>query len=156
MHVEEVSLPGVGQKFTIRPHSGDEIVIVVQHNGHRQLLCYQAGMGDEPAAVLELSDEEAREVGAILSGVLFHPELTGAATARIAEQAMEWITVAGAVAGRRIGELPQVDGAHVLALNQNGVLLPHPSPDTQLHAGDTLVVAGTRGAVDGLKARLGA
>ena len=155
MRVEEVSLPGVGQKFTIRTQSDDEIVIVVHHSGHRQLLYYEGGTDDEPTAVLELTDEEARELGAILSGVLFHPEFTGAATTRMAEQAIEWFAVpSGQVAGQRIGDLPGVGGAHILALSQHGTLVPHPDSDTRVQAGDTLVLAGTRGAVDQLKAQL--
>ena len=31
MRVEEVDLPGVGRKFTVRTQHGDEIVIVLVH-----------------------------------------------------------------------------------------------------------------------------
>ena len=82
MRVEEVDLPGVGRKFTIQTQSGDEIVIVVHHSGRRQMLYYEDSTGDEPVVALDLTDEEARELGAILSGVLFYPELTGAAGTR--------------------------------------------------------------------------
>jgi TrkA domain protein len=34
------------------------------------------------------------------------------------------------------------------------VLLPNPAPETRLELGDTLVLAGPRGAVDALKRRL--
>jgi hypothetical protein len=91
MRVEEVDLPGVGRKFTIQTQSGDEIVIVVHHSGRRQMLYYEGGTGDEPVMALDLTDEEARELEAILGGVLFYPELTGAATTRVAEQAIEWV-----------------------------------------------------------------
>lgn len=155
MRVEEVELPGVGRKFTIRTESGDEIVIVVHHSGRRQMLYYEGGMGDEPAAALDLTDDEARELGAILSGVLFHPELVGAATTQLADQAIEWIVVpAGPLVGRSLGEIATIQGAHVLAINRSGTLLPSPTPDTRLHTGDTLIMAGKRDAVDAFKARL--
>ncbi len=106
MHVEEVDLPGVGRKFTIQTRSGDEIVIVVHHSGRRQMLCYESGTGDEPSAVLDLTDEEARELGAILGGVLFYPELTGAASTRMGEQAIEWIEVhSDELAGKELADL---------------------------------------------------
>jgi len=92
MRVEEIDLAGVGRKFTVRTSTGDELVIVAHHSGRRQLLLYE-GSGDEPSAALDLTDEEARELGAIPRGVLFHPELTGAATTRVAEQAIEWVEV---------------------------------------------------------------
>jgi TrkA domain protein len=155
MRVEEVDLPGVGRKFTIQTQSGDEIVIVVHHSGRRQMLYYEGGTGDEPVAALDLTDEEARELGAVLSGVLFYPELTGAATTRMAEQAIEWIEITpGRLVGQRLGDLSLPQEAHILAISRGGVLLPNPGPETRLEAGDTLVLAGTRQAVDALKTGL--
>jgi TrkA domain protein len=155
MRVEEVDLPGVGRKFTIQTQSGDEIVIVIHHSGRRQMLYYEGGTGDEPVAALDLTDEEARELGAILSGVLFYPELTGTAATRVAEQAIEWVEIAsGRLVGQRLGDLAVPQQAHILAISRGGVLLPNPGPETRLEAGDTLVLAGTRQAVDALKTQL--
>ena len=160
MRVEEVDLPGVGRKFTVRTATGDELVIVVHHSGRRQLLLYEGegagGAGDEPSAALDLTDEEARELGAILGGVLFHPELTGAAATRAAEQAIEWVEVRGGpLVGERLGDAAPRGGAHVVAVSRAGSLLPRPPAETRLEAGDTLVLAGPRAAVDALKGRLG-
>ena len=155
MRVEEVELPGVGRKFTIRPSAGGELVIVVHHGGRREVL-YYGGAADEPDAVLDLTDEEARELGAILGGVLFHPEPTGTASAPPAEQAIEWVVVpAGPPANRRLADLAAIPGARVIAISRAGTLLPQPPPETRLEAGDTLVLAGPRAAVDALKRRLG-
>jgi TrkA domain protein len=155
MRVEEVDLPGVGRKFTMRTQSGDEIVIVVHHSGRRQLLHYENNADDEPTTALDLTDEEARELGAILSGVLFHPELTGAATTRFAEQAIEWVVVPpGRKVGQHIADIGSVGNAHILAISRGGTLLPNPAPDTRLEVGDTLVLAGPHSAVEALKAEL--
>jgi TrkA domain protein len=155
MRVEEVDLPGVGRKFTLQTQSGDEVVIVVHHSGRRQMLYYEDGTGDEPTVALDLTDEEARELGAILSGVLFYPELTGAAATRVAEQAIEWIEIApGRLVGQQLGDLARPQDAHILAISRGGVLLPNPAPEMRLEAGDTLVLAGTRQAVDALKTQL--
>jgi TrkA domain protein len=116
---------------------------------------YEGGTGDEPTVALDLTDEEARELGAILSGVLFYPELTGAATTRMAEQAIEWVEIVpGKLVGQRLGDLALPQDGHILAISRGGVLLPNPAPATRLEAGDTLVLAGTRQAVDALKTRL--
>jgi TrkA domain protein len=156
MRVEEVDLPGIGRKFTVTTHAGDEIVIVVHHSGRRQMLYYEGGAGDEPAAALDLTDEEARELGAILGGVLFYPELTGAATTRMGEQAIEWLKIEAGwpAAGRRLADLAPPPDAYVVAISRGGVLLPNPPPETRLEPGDTLVLAGKRGAVDALKTQL--
>jgi TrkA domain protein len=156
MRVEQVDLPGVGRKFTLRTQAGDELVIVVHHSGQRQLLHYEGGAGDEPTAALDLTDEEAREVGAILSGVLFHPELTGAASTRAGEHTFEWVTAPpGRLVGQRLGDLVAGHEAQVIAISRGSTLLPNPPPDFRLEAGDTLVLAGTRQAVDALKEHLG-
>jgi len=77
MKVEEVVLPGVGRKFIMELQSGDRLVVVIHYSGKRELQYYRKGEEDEPTAALDLTEEEARELGAILAGVLFHPEAVG-------------------------------------------------------------------------------
>jgi K+:H+ antiporter subunit KhtT len=60
----------------------------------------------------------------------------------------------GGLVGQRLGDLVLPQEAHVLAISRGGALLPNPTPETRLEAGDTLVLAGTRQAVDALKTRL--
>ena len=156
MRVEERDLPGVGRKFTLQTQAGAEIVIVVHHSGRRQMLYYEGGAGDEPLAALDLTGAEARELGAILGGVLFAPAQAGAATTQMAAQAIEWVDIApGRLVGHELGALTLPQEAHILAISQGGVLLPTPAPETRLEAGDTLVLAGPHWAVGVLKARLG-
>ncbi|MFD3005778.1 cation:proton antiporter regulatory subunit [Thermus tengchongensis] len=157
MKVEEVVLPGVGRKYTVTVGSGDRIVIVVHSSGKRELQYFEAGEDEEPSAALDLTDEEARELGAILAGVLFHPEAVGDTQSKLGQKVIEWIRVlpGSQLAGRRVGELPLPQGAHLLAVDRPGApLIPNPDPETVLEVGDTLVVAGTREAVEALKRSL--
>ncbi|GAA6755910.1 potassium transporter TrkA [Thermus sp. 2.9] len=157
MKVEEVVLPGVGRKFTITVQSGDRLVIVVHHSGKRELQYFEAGEEDEPSATLDLTDEEARELGAILAGVLFHPEAVGDTQSKLGAKVIEWIKVlpGSKLAGRKVGEIPLPPGAHLLAVDRPGApLIPNPGPEVVLEVGDTLVVAGSREAVEALKRSL--
>ncbi|GAA5338355.1 cation:proton antiporter regulatory subunit [Thermus antranikianii] len=157
MRVEEAVLPGVGRKYTITVQSGDRIVIVVHHSGKREVQYFEAGEEDEPTMALDLTDEEARELGAILAGVLFHPEAVGDTQSKLGQKVIEWIKVlpGSKLVGKRVGELALPPGAHLLAVDRPGApLIPHPSPDTLLEIGDTLVVAGSREAVETLKRTL--
>ncbi|GLV48391.1 potassium transporter TrkA [Thermus sp. LT1-2-5] len=157
MKVEEVVLPGVGRKFTVTVQSGDRLVIVVHHSGKRELQYFEAGEEDEPTATLDLTDEEARELGAILAGVLFHPEAVGDTQSKLGAKVIEWIKVlpGSRLAGRKVGELPLPPGAHLLAVDRPGApLIPNPGPEVTLEVGDTLVVAGSREAVEALKRSL--
>ncbi len=155
MRIEESVLPGVGRKYTIHTRAGDRLIIVVHHSGRREVYCFADGQ-EEPTAALELSDEEAREVGAILAGVLFHPEAVGEVKTHLARQTIEWVKIPpGAPCAGRPLRACQAPGAHVLAVLREGeALLPNPPPDTRLEPGDTLVVAGPREAVDAFKRSL--
>jgi TrkA domain protein len=157
MRVEEAVLPGVGRKYTITVQSGDRIVIVVHHSGKREVQYFAAGEEDEPTMALDLTDEEARELGAILAGVLFHPEAVGDTQSKLGQKVIERIKVlpGSKLVGKRVGELALPPGAHLLAVDRPGApLIPNPSPDTLLETGDTLVVAGSREAVEALKRTL--
>jgi TrkA domain protein len=158
MRVEEVVLPGVGRKYTISVRSGDRLVVVVHHSGQRELQYFEKGEFEEPAATLDLTDEEARELGAILAGVLFAPEAVGDTQTKLATETMEWVKLepGSPGAGRRVGDLA-TPGAHLLAVLREGeALLPNPPPDIVLQAGDTLVVAGPRAAVERFLRRVSA
>lgn len=149
MEVEEVVLPGVGRKFTIEVQRGDRLV-VVHNSGKRELLFYEKGEADEPSAALNLTDKEARELGAILAGVLFHPEAVGDTQSKLGAQVFEWIPIPPG--SPWVGELPLPPGAHLLALDRPGApLIPNPPLEALLEAGDTLVLAGSRKAIEAFK-----
>ena len=122
MKVEEVVLPGVGRKYTITVKSGDRIVIVVHSSGKRELQYFEAGEEDERS--------------------------------KLGAKVIEWVKVlpGSKLAGKRVGDLALPPGAHLLAVDRPGApLIPHPGPDVVLEVGDTLVVAGSREAVEALK-----
>jgi len=156
MRVEESVLPGVGRKFMVTVRSGDRLVIVIHHSGSRELHYYERGNMDEPTAVLDLTDEEARELGAILAGVLFTPEAVGDTQTKLAQDIIEWVRLGPGApcVGRTVKEL-QEQGAHLLAVLREGqALIPNPPPELSLTVGDTLVLAGPRGAVERLRKQM--
>ncbi|WP_250033473.1 potassium transporter TrkA [Paractinoplanes maris] len=64
-------LPGLGTRYDVDLHSGsDRVSIVVGRDGKRHLYVFTTA-GDDPAAVIELTEEQARKVGAVLSGTFF-------------------------------------------------------------------------------------
>ncbi|MBF9131777.1 potassium transporter TrkA [Plantactinospora sp. S1510] len=69
VHVQE--LPGIGKRYDIDlGHGGDRVSVVVRRDGTRDLYVFTA-RSDEPTAVIELSEEQSRKVGAVLSGTFF-------------------------------------------------------------------------------------
>jgi TrkA domain protein len=156
MEVHERPLPGVGHKYTVCPEAGGELVVVVHHSGRRELLYFAPDEEAEPRMMLELADREARELGAILAGMLFQPEAVGDVSARLAGHAIEWhqLGVGSAWVGKTVGELWKED-VHVAAIPRGtDVLIPNPPTDTRLEPSDTIVVIGMRGAVSDFRNRL--
>ena len=69
VHIQE--LPGVGTRYDIALGSGGQRVsIVASKDGKRHLYVFETS-GDDPTAVLELTEEQARKVGAVLAGTFF-------------------------------------------------------------------------------------
>jgi TrkA domain protein len=69
IHVQE--LPGIGKRYDIDlDRSGPRVSVVIRRDGLRDLYVFRPG-GDEPAAVIEMSEEQSRKLGAVLSGTFF-------------------------------------------------------------------------------------
>lgn len=64
-------LMGVGTRYDIGCGAGRQHVSVIVHkDGHRELYAFERP-GDEPTAVMSLSEEQARQLGAVLTGTYF-------------------------------------------------------------------------------------
>ena len=64
-------LPGIGRRYDIDLGRPDQRVsVVVRQGGVRDLYVF-ADRSDEPTAVIELTEEQARKVGAVLAGTFF-------------------------------------------------------------------------------------
>ncbi|WP_326552658.1 potassium transporter TrkA [Micromonospora sp. NBC_01813] len=64
-------LPGVGKRYDVDLGSPSQRVsVVVRRDGIRDLYVFTS-RSDEPTAVLELTEEQARKVGALLAGTFF-------------------------------------------------------------------------------------
>ncbi|NEE00078.1 potassium transporter TrkA [Phytoactinopolyspora halotolerans] len=69
VHVQE--LPGIGKRYDIDLGRADQRVsVVVRSGGVRDLYVFTSTSAD-PTAVIELSEEQARKVGAVLSATFF-------------------------------------------------------------------------------------
>lgn len=69
VHVQD--LPGIGKRYDIDLRRSDQRVsVVVRSGGVRDLYVFTSPSAD-PTAVLELSEEEARKLAAVLSATFF-------------------------------------------------------------------------------------
>lgn len=68
IHVEE--LFGIGKRYDIRCSRGQRVSVVVHKDGVRDFYAFESE-DDEPTAIIRMEENEARKVGAILSGTYF-------------------------------------------------------------------------------------
>lgn len=145
MQIREATLPGIGQKYSLATVEGDEVVIVIHTTGKRELFRFTAER-DEPESVLELSDEEAHKVGAILGGSYFQPVREEAMLQIMQGLHLRWVRVerGSRLVGRTIRDLEvrRRTGASVIAIARESSHVPNPSPDETFAAGDTIIVIG--------------
>ncbi|TCK03365.1 cation:proton antiporter regulatory subunit [Phorcysia thermohydrogeniphila] len=147
MFVKEGELPGIGKKYSIKTENGDTIVIVIHHTGKREIYYFE-DENEEPTAVIELTDEEARTLGTILVGALFQPTSDEEKIGFLMKHlAFEWIKIpeGSFLVGKSLKELEirKNYGVIVVAIIREENIIVSPSPLFPLQPGDTIVVVGS-------------
>ena len=71
--LRETRLPGIGVKYAFRTASGGRIAVILHNDGQREIYWYRRHEDDEPRAVIELHDDEARQLGAVIGGAYERP-----------------------------------------------------------------------------------
>ena len=144
LEVRETRLPGVGTKFTLRTARGEKISSIVHVDGMREIYHYTEE--DEEPHVLILNDEEARQLGAIIGGVLYRPQLVKDLEVALEDLVMEWIELPSdsPLVGLTVAtcRIRSTTGATIVAILRESGSLATPHPDEVLRADDTLVVIG--------------
>lgn len=144
-NVVDQALPGIGRRYELRAVDGSRVVVVIHHSGRRDVYVLTA-TGDEPQAVVTLTDTQARTLGAVLGGAYFKPAVVEEIEAVIGGLLIDWITLEADArgVGATIGELEirQRTAITVVAILRDGTPLIAPAPTERLSAGDQLVVIG--------------
>ena len=149
MTVYETEVPGVGRKFEFELGDGSRLVVLLHHDGRRELFVRERPEADSER-VADLTGEQARQLGAVLSGAYFQPVEFSNASVPLGDAILEWVTVPedSPVVGETLAasNLRDVTGASVVAVQRGPDTVANPDADTTLEAGDVLVVLGTREA----------
>lgn len=158
MEVREVELPGIGMKFSFETEDGETLCVVIHKTGRREIYRFLPKQ-ERPESVIELSDAEARELGAILIGTHFQPDVEDTARLAMKELTIEWLKVHSdsPLTGKTIQEnkIRKFTGATIIALFGPTKKILNPAPDTQIEAGDTVVVVGEETQIAQFKTRFG-
>lgn len=145
--ISEQNLPGIGRSYTLPAAEGAHLVVVVHHTGRRDVYAFPAGASDsEPAAVVSLSDDQARRLGAVLGGAYFKPAIVEEVEATIGSLLIDWVTLRedSPAAGRSIADLEvrRRTRMTIVAIMREPETILAPEPNEVLQAGDRLIVVG--------------
>jgi TrkA domain protein len=147
--LRETRLPGVGVKYTLMSGHGQRLALILHNDGAREIYVFNRPTDEEPAAVVQLEDDEARQLGAVLGGAYERPKIVEELELALGELAIEWIPVpAGSPAiGKTLAEAAfrQRTGITIIAILREPEPVTGAQPDDVVQEGDTLVTVGKLG-----------
>jgi TrkA domain protein len=147
--IRETRLPGVGVKFTVLPVHGGRVAVIQHNDGMREIYAFRRRDDDEPAIVLQLEDDEARQLGAILGGAYERPKVVEDLEMAIGELAIEWIQVpdTSPAIGKTLAEcgFRARTGITIIAFLREPEPVAGAQPNDVIQQGDTLVTVGKLG-----------
>jgi TrkA domain protein len=156
--VRETRLPGVGVRHDFTTGSGEDLGVLVHHDGRREILVYDEDDLDACSTVIPLTPSDARTVSELL-GASQVAEVVGAVQQQIEGLAIEWLDIAAgsSAVGDTIGAnaYRTRTGASIVAVIRGGRSIPAPGPDFRFETGDVMVAVGTPDGVAELRRLIG-
>ncbi|MGN7356489.1 cation:proton antiporter regulatory subunit [Paenibacillus sp. SAF-054] len=149
MEIRESVLPGIGMKYQMDTASGDRVVIVIHDDGRREMYHFSYEDYDQSISMVTLEDQEARQLAALVGGMVYKPRQLESVEMAFDDLTIEWYRIEphyGCV-GHSIGELDirQNAGASVIALiDKKAGKQVNPGPDAIMNAEATVVAVGER------------
>ncbi len=147
--LRETRLPGVGTKFGFETAHGARVAVIQHVDGTRELYVFEHPDDDEPRAVLQLEDEEARQLGAVLGGAYERPKIVEELEMAFGELAIEWVPVPddSPAIGHTLADCAfrARTGITIIAILREPEPVTGAQPSDVVQRGDTLVTVGKLG-----------
>src|ERR671910_364780 len=93
IELSETRLPGIGVRYSFRTAHGGRLTVIQHNEGQREIYFFRRADDDEPTAVIQLEDDEARQLGAIVGGAYERPKIVEELEMALGELTIEWIRV---------------------------------------------------------------
>jgi len=147
--LRETRLPGVGVKYTCLTAHGGKLTVILHNEGQRELYWFPHDGDEEPQAVIQLEDDEARQLGAIIGGAYDRPKIVEELEMAFGELSIEWVPVPteSPAIGKTLAECAfrQRTGITIIAILREPEPVAGAQPGDVVQQGDTLVTVGKLG-----------
>jgi len=153
--VRETRLPGVGVRYSFTSARGHQLAVIVHNDGKCEIYVFAAAADEAPQAVVELQDDETRQLAAILGGAFERPKIVEELELALGELTIEWIRVPddSPAIGHTLAECGFRARTRITVI----AILREPEPVAGAQPGDvveerdTLVTVGRRGDYPGFR-----
>ena len=147
MTVYETDVPGVGHKFELEIGGGERIVVLIHHDGKREIY-RRPDPSSDSQKLFTLNGDQANKLGSILEGAYFEPVEMDETQVPLGESLIEWVDVEAEspLVGRslRDADIRGKTGVSIVAIQRGDTTIPNPDPGTVVERDDILVTLGTR------------
>jgi TrkA domain protein len=147
--LRETRLPGVGVKYTCLTAHGGRLTVILHNEGQRELYWFPHADDDEPQAVIQLEDDEARQLGALIGGAYERPKIVEELEMAFGELSIEWVPVPpdSPAIGKTLAACAfrQRTGITIIAILREPEPVAGAQPGDVIQQGDTLVTVGKLG-----------
>lgn len=154
MDVTEILLPGVGVVYEFETLNGVRTGVVARRDGSFDLLRYERRDPDAAETLLSLSRDEAETLAGLLGApriVEKYADLTREIPGLISDTVD--LPAGSPYDGASLGDTRcrTLTGASIVAVVRADRVITSPGPEERLLAGDSLVVIGSRDALDAVR-----
>jgi TrkA domain protein len=158
VELRETRLPGIGVKYGFSTSGGGRLAVVLHNDGLREIYFFRHEQDDEPAEVIRLDDDEARQLGAVIGGAYERPKIVEELELALKELTIEWVPVpdSSPMIGKTLAEcgFRAKTGITVIAILREPESVSGAQPSDVVMQGDTLVTVGKLGQYAAFRALL--
>jgi TrkA domain protein len=146
MALRSVTLPGIGTKYELETEKKDTIAVFFLKNGNIQM--YTLQHESQTPSVAELSPQEARRLGAILTGAIMEADRESVEIAFSAlsdlRLSLHTYVIGRDMAGKSLSDLQirAKTGVTIIAVSRGENNIVNPPADFEFREGDAVVAIG--------------
>jgi TrkA domain protein len=147
--VHQTRLPGIGSRYSFTSIRGTRLTVIRHNDGLSEIYVFARPHPEKPQAIVQLEDDESRQLGAILGGAYDRPKIIEDLELALGELAIEWIPVPpeSPAIGHTLAEcgLRARTGITIIAILREPQPIAGAQPYHMIEQDDTLVTVGTLG-----------